>query len=218
MSANSSSKPALVAPVSRHLAVSDVDRSINFYRDVLGFDVRSLAGPVEAIYGPARIIFGSEDNALDSTLQPRPRGAAMLFFETDNVAGMRDAIRTRGGEVSELEKVNWLKMQMFQIRDPDGHTVWFGQSFHEPDKPRPQSLLTTVIPNFPLTDVAAGVRFYQELLGFSINYAQEDFAVMYRDDVSIVLMARNEAQPMIGACYIYVRDADALYESTKLKV
>jgi catechol 2,3-dioxygenase-like lactoylglutathione lyase family enzyme len=217
MSANSSSKPALVAPVNRYLAVSDIDRSTHFYRDLLGFEVQSQRGSVEAVYGPARIIFGFEDSALDSTLRPRPRGAAMLFFETDNVAGMREAIRARGGEVTEREKVNWLKMEMFQIRDPDGHTLWFGQSFHGPDKPRPQSLLTTVIPNFPLSDVAAGVTYYQHMLGFNINYAQDDFAVMYRDDIRIILMARNEERPLMGACYVYVRDADALYEEYKAK-
>jgi catechol-2,3-dioxygenase len=31
-------KPAIVAPVSRFLAVADADRSVAFYRDVLGFE------------------------------------------------------------------------------------------------------------------------------------------------------------------------------------
>jgi hypothetical protein len=34
--------PQIVAPLSRHLAVADPDRTLAFYRDVLGFDVRWL--------------------------------------------------------------------------------------------------------------------------------------------------------------------------------
>ena len=34
--------PAIVAPVSRHLSVADLGRSVAFYRDVLGFEVQTL--------------------------------------------------------------------------------------------------------------------------------------------------------------------------------
>jgi len=46
------------------------------------------------------------------------------------------SVAARGGAPSELEKVNWIKMQVFQVRDPDGHTVWFGQSFQQPEGPK----------------------------------------------------------------------------------
>jgi hypothetical protein len=56
----------------------------------------------------------------------------MMFFETDDVAGMHETFRARGGSPSDIEKVNWIKMQMFEIRDPDLHRLWFGQSYDRP--------------------------------------------------------------------------------------
>lgn len=210
--------PAIVGPVSRHLCVADVARSIAFYREVLGFDTRAVRqgdgvpAVVEVVCGPARIQLDTGDAAYDSTGEPRPRGAAVLFFQTDDVARMRDAVIARGGKPTELEKVNWIKMQMFEIKDPDGHTLWFGQSFQEPE-PGPDALrqLRQMLPELPLSDVPAGVAYYRDVLGFKINYAQDDLGVMDRDDVTLVLIARTEKHTGIGSCYVYIRDADALH-------
>jgi uncharacterized glyoxalase superfamily protein PhnB len=211
-------QPKIVAPVSRHLAVAAVDRSVAFYRDILGFDVRRIdqgdgvPATAEAMSGPARIQLGAQDNAYDSTGQRRPRGAAILFFETDDVAALRDVVVARGGTPSELEKVNWIKMRVFEVRDPDGHTLWFGQSFQEPEQGKdPLRQLQQMLPELPLTDVAAGVAYYQQVLGFKVNYVQDDLGVMDRDDVTILLIARTDQHTGIGSCGAYVRDADALY-------
>lgn len=66
----------IVSPVSRQLSVADVDRSIAFYRDVLGFE----AGPsaAELVSGPARLALTTDRTAYDST-------GAILFFETEDV-------------------------------------------------------------------------------------------------------------------------------------
>ena len=69
--------PAIVAPVSRFLAVADVERSMAFYRDVLGFDVQSVREGnggftgFAVVSGPARIQIGAHDGALDSTGERR---------------------------------------------------------------------------------------------------------------------------------------------------
>lgn len=201
-------QPKIVAPVSRVLSVADVDRSIAFYRDVLGFQARQQA--VES--GPARIVFTTADSAPDSTGQSRPRGAAILLLETDDVVGLRDAVLARGGKPSDLEKVNGIKMQVFQLHDPDGHTLWFAQSFQLPGPGKdPLRQLQQMLPELPLSDVAAGVAYYQKVLGFRINYAQDGLGVMDRDDVTILLITRSEKHTGIGSCEAYVRDADALY-------
>jgi catechol 2,3-dioxygenase-like lactoylglutathione lyase family enzyme len=215
--------PAIVAPLSRLLAVSDTARSIRFYRDVLGFEVRetsaAAAAPVaEARWGPARIELRKGDETLDSTGAPRPRGAAILFLETDNVAAMREAIIARGGRPSELERVNGIKMRVFQLQDPDGHTLWFGQSFQEPEPARdPLRQLRQALPELPLSDVAAGVAYYCDVLGFRINYAEGDLGVMDRDDITLVLIGRTHRHLGIGSCYVYVRDADALHAELKAR-
>jgi predicted enzyme related to lactoylglutathione lyase len=208
----------ITAPVSRHLSVTDIDTSTAFYRDVLGFDARPIPqgdgvpAVVEVVSGPARIQLGVGSTAYDSTGAMRPRGAAMLFFETDDLVAVRDAVRTRGGSPSEIEKVNWIKMQMFQIVDPDGHIIWFGKSFQEPDTPKaPMGQLEQFLPELPLSNVPAGIEYYQKVLGFKINYAQATLGVMFRDHVTLLLITRTERHSGIGSCEAYVRDADALY-------
>jgi predicted enzyme related to lactoylglutathione lyase len=214
---------AIVAPVSRHLSIANLDRSLAFYRDVLGFEVRPItqgdgvSAVAEAVRGPARIQFSTQAGAFDNTGAERPRGVAILFFQTEDIAAMRHAICACGGQPSELESVNWIKMRMFQIHDPDGHALWFGQSFHQPDRQATARMLKKIMPCLPLDDVNAGVAYYRDVLGFTINYAQHDLGVMDRDDVGVLLVARKERQRGIGSCYVYVRDADALYAELKGK-
>jgi uncharacterized glyoxalase superfamily protein PhnB len=208
-------KPSIISPVSVHLTVANVERSASFYRDVLGFEV----GPVresygartdtEVVSGPARIQLGPSDNG--KRLTP-----AIIFFETNDVAAMRDTIRSRGGAPSELQRVNWIKMEMFEIRDPDGHALWFGKSFHEEPTieqhtPPGTGQLRQILPELPLKDVPAGVAHYRDVLGFSINYQQQDLGVMYRDSVTLLLVQKTPDRHSIGSCYVYIRDADALH-------
>ena len=133
-----------------------------------------------------------------------------MFFETDDVQAMQAGIRRRGGNPSGLEKVNWIKMQMFQIQDPDGHVIWFGQSFHADSPARSRSMLTTVMPELPMDDVPAGVRHYRDVLGFSVNYEQHNIGVLDRDAIRILLIARTPQHTGIGSAYFYVRDVDRL--------
>jgi uncharacterized glyoxalase superfamily protein PhnB len=125
---------------------------------------------------------------------------------------MRRDVVARGGAASELEKVNWIKRQVFQTRDPDGHMLWFAQSFQEPDRPKdPSRQLMQMLPGLPLSDVAAGIEYYQRVLGFQVNYAQHDLGVMDRDDVTVLLIQRRPEHSGVSFCEAYVRDADALH-------
>jgi predicted enzyme related to lactoylglutathione lyase len=206
----------IIAPMMRHLGVADAARSLAFYRDVLGFDVRvvraenGVPAVVDVASGPARIRLATSGGVAANEGQRR-----VLFLQTDDVAAMHAAVRARGGEPTELEDVNWIKMRMFEIRDPDGHTLWLGQSF---DEPEPQTashstrrMLRSIMPELPLGDVPAGVAHYRDVLGFHVNYAQHDLGVMDRDRVRLLLIARTERHTGIGSCYVYVDDADALH-------
>lgn len=88
-------------------------------------DTEGIGAPTlaEAVYGPARIQFTTQDGVFDSTAEHRPRGSAIVFFPTDGVVAPREIVRSRGGRPSELEKVNWLRLRVFGIRDPDGHDL-----------------------------------------------------------------------------------------------
>ena len=194
-------------PVSRHLAVADVGRSAAFYRDVLGFESGG-GGVLES--GPVRITIEAASEAADSRSESRPRGAAILYLEVADVDAARAYVLARGGAPSEPARANHLKVRAFQVSDPDGHLLWLGRSYHVPDGPKdPARQLLQALPDLPLTDVAAGVAHYRDVLGFRINYQQDDLGVMDRDDITLLLVPRRG--PDAGRCGFYVRDADALH-------
>src|SRR5207244_2354659 len=108
-------------PAMRFIPVSDVPRSIAWYRDVLGFAVDE--GGVEATLGPVRIVFGKEGySPADWNLETaRPPGSAIVFLQCSDVVATRSSLQVRRARPSEIENVNWIKMRMFEIRDPDGN-------------------------------------------------------------------------------------------------
>ena len=201
-------RPAIVAPVNQYLRVGDPARSVAFYRDVLGFSVQDTLADsgapavAEVSYGPARLQFGAgSDNG----------ARKVVFFETDDVVAMHDVVSSHGGAPSALADVNWIKMRVFELRDPDGHTLWFGEPYAGPDIPRSQQQLRTIMPELPLDNVPAGVAYYRDVLGFEVNYQQHDLGVMDRDEVRLLLIARTEGHKGIGSCSLYVNAVDALH-------
>jgi uncharacterized glyoxalase superfamily protein PhnB len=194
---------SIVAPVMRSIAVADIERSAAFYCGVLGFESRDR---VEVVSGPARIRFDGENS-----------GPSIVFFQTAGVEAMRAAILSRGGAASEIEKVNWIKMKMFQVSDPDGNTLWFGESFDVPYSPSPLKMLQQALPELPFHDVAAAIAYYRDVLGFKINYQQHDLGVMDRDKVTLLLIERTQRHTGIGSVGFYVENADDLYAELKGK-
>lgn len=201
--------PTITTPVSRHLDVADIARSVAFYRDVLGFEARHDPSQgddhADLTLGPARVTLGTD---------ARPAGGverSVLFFGTDDATAMREAVRRRGAAASAIEDVNWIKMRMFEVRDPDGNTLWFGEPFGGPSAPVASRMLRKIMPELPVSDVAAGVAHYRDVLGFGVNYQQHDLGVMDRDGVRLLLIARTDRHTGIGSCGFYVNDADALH-------
>jgi uncharacterized glyoxalase superfamily protein PhnB len=203
-------EPQITAPVSRVLGARDVDRAVAFWCDVLGFEV---SGPtddgVELRSGRARIQVGQLDVAPDLAKEGPP-GSAIVFFDTNDVEAMQALIRARGGQTTQLENVNWIKRRVFEVRDPDGHVIWFGQSYHQKSPDRPRRMISRIMPELPCDDVPAAVRHYHDVLGFSVNYEQDDLGVMDRDEVRLLLIARTPLHG-IGSASFYVRDVDGLY-------
>jgi len=199
--------PTIVAPVSRHIDVANVARAVTFYRDILGFEVHAHADrSAELTLGPARVTLGLRDRATKDDAR------SILFFETDDVAATYDILAARGAKPTEPEIVNWIKMRMIEVRDPDGNTLWFGTGVGGGHERSPhQRLLRKVMPELPLSDVAAGVVHYRDVLGFEVNYSQRDIGVMDRDEMRVLLIARSPRHTGIGSCAFYVTNADVLH-------
>ena len=79
-------------------------------------------------------------------------------------------------------------------------------------QPRGNGLLNQALPELPVDDAAAAVRYYRDVLGFTVNYEQDDLGVLDRDDIRLLLLKRTPEHTGIGSAYIYVRDADTLYQ------
>jgi predicted enzyme related to lactoylglutathione lyase len=125
---------AIIAPMLAQLGVTDVTRSITFYRDVLGFNENwthrekgSLA-VAEFQLGPAKLQIALHDGARDNPEQWHARRATLLFFQTDDLTDLHNAVKRRGGQPTDVKTVDyWMRMKMFDIIDPDGHAIWFGE-------------------------------------------------------------------------------------------
>jgi len=78
-------------------------------------------------------------------------------------------------------------------------------------------MLKKIMPELPCTDVGAAVAYYRDVLGFNINYQQNNLGVMDRDAVRVLLVARTPRHSGIGGAYIYVDDADALHAELRAK-
>jgi catechol 2,3-dioxygenase-like lactoylglutathione lyase family enzyme len=124
----------IIKPLLPQLGVADVERSLRFYREVLGFAVNfehredGRLAVIEVQLGAAKLQLGAHDGVGDTPDQRGARHATILFFETDDVDALRAAIVSRGGRPSEIEPVHyWMKMRLFEIEDPDAHSLWFGQ-------------------------------------------------------------------------------------------
>lgn len=205
---------SIISPVSRHLVVTDIQQSLDFYTLRLGFE-KINADHAGVASGAARISFHTTTAAIDSSGALRPPGQAIIFFETNDVHAMHAELRAKQTECSDPEKVNWIKMEMFCVADPDGHQLWFGRSYHqeydEMHSGRSEGQMRTIMPAFPCKNVPDAVRHYTAVLGFSVNYQQEDFAVLDRDKIRILLTKGDEKNTGTGQCYIYIQNADELY-------
>ncbi|MCC6224239.1 MAG: VOC family protein [Thermoleophilia bacterium] len=114
------------------LAVADVDRSLAFYRDSLGFSVEAtFDDPPYAILSLAgtRLSLAEQghsppdhDVVLHAPAEPG-RAAAMLVLEVADAAAAYTALEAVGADfVAPLYSPPWGGHRFF-VRDPDGHLV-----------------------------------------------------------------------------------------------
>ncbi|MBI2682099.1 MAG: VOC family protein [Acidobacteriales bacterium] len=119
-----------------NLVVSDVARSLAFYRDVLGFDP-GFTVPDEAPYvfgsvtkGMVEIFFNDQKAVAEDmpTLAGKPIGGTMtLYIETEGVEALHDRLAAKGVRIVAPLKTQFYGMREFTITDPDGWLVMFAQ-------------------------------------------------------------------------------------------
>ena len=118
-----------------NLIVTDVARSVAFYRDVLGFTVQQTV-PEDAPFVFAIMVSGSVEiflNAADTAVQEYPAfkdrpigGTLTLFVEVQGVRRAHDEIRSKVVIVMPLEE-KWYGMTEFAFLDPDGYVITYAE-------------------------------------------------------------------------------------------
>ena len=122
------------------LICEDVQRSIAFYCEVLDFKIVNRmddvgkTGWASLVNGSAQIMLGS------ATYLPEPKKTdgkypqVQYYFYSEDVEALRRAIAEKNYPVSELA-VRFYGMKEFELTDPDGHMLIFGQETDESPTP-----------------------------------------------------------------------------------
>jgi ribosomal protein S18 acetylase RimI-like enzyme len=136
--------PAVTGLFETHLTVSDLDRAVAFYRDVVALPL-ALELPER---GAAFFWIGGEGQAMLGlwSLGSAPVGLSLhiaLRASVQDVRSACDALRSAGitplsffgAETTEPSVIGWMPAAAVYFRDPDGHLIEYLAMLDEPARP-----------------------------------------------------------------------------------
>ena len=118
--------------VSPSFTVDDLEKSLAFYRDILGFEVGQrweeggkLTG-VELSAGPSVFMIGQDDWKKGRN---RTKGVGFrLYCDTDqDVDGLAEQIKSRGGKLAQEPRDEEWGARTLTVEDPDGFKITIGR-------------------------------------------------------------------------------------------
>jgi catechol 2,3-dioxygenase-like lactoylglutathione lyase family enzyme len=137
--------PHELKKLTPNLVVSSVERSLAFYRDVLGFTVTATVpdegrlrqgsgaqGPLvfaALSSGPVEVFLNAPEPATAEypAFQGRPLGGTLtLFIEVTNIHQAHASLQPKVRIVMPLEK-KWYGVTEFAFEDPDGYLITFAE-------------------------------------------------------------------------------------------
>jgi uncharacterized glyoxalase superfamily protein PhnB len=132
--------------IAPNFAVQDIEKTVTFYRDVLGFKLemavsedksgveQELSEQKKYIYammtrGSVQVMFQRTDSIGEDVppLKGVPIGASVSFYvEVEDINALYREIKPKAGVVKELETA-WYGMQEFYIKDCNGYILGFAE-------------------------------------------------------------------------------------------
>ena len=118
------------------LMCADVQASIRFYTDVLGFAVTGRGDDVGAsgfaslANGRARLMLASGTYVPKAAKVDGRYPQSNYYFYIDDAEGLRQAVLDRGWQATACVK-RFYGLLEFEVVDPEGHVLLFGQDLLE---------------------------------------------------------------------------------------
>jgi lactoylglutathione lyase len=125
MSANTDPQSFRGSGLSASLTVNDLEKSLAWYTDVLGFTVdqrHEREGKVMAISlkaGDVRVLIGRDDGAKGFD-RVKGEGFSMMITTEQNIDDLAKAIEARGGTLATQPTDMPWGARVFRVQDPDG--------------------------------------------------------------------------------------------------
>lgn len=118
------------------LSVTDLKATMAFYCERLGFRVINTFGDSEPRWcmlgrDKIKLMFNQPPRDEMDELPRRAKDFQIFYCYPDDVAALHAGWASAGLDVGDL-RVTVYGMKEFELRDPDGYWLWFGQSTDEP--------------------------------------------------------------------------------------
>ena len=115
--------------VSPRLTVGNLERTVAFYRDILGF-ADGDPWPAEA---PVFVVAARDDVTLQFHLAEaaEPIGAATISIDASDALALHAALRDRV-TIEWGPEVYWYGRREFSFRDPDGYAIIISEETGDP--------------------------------------------------------------------------------------
>ena len=111
------------------LAVNNIDDTIRFYRDLLGFECVNQMDGWAALQRDQVELMISLPNAHEPFEKPTLTGS--IYFNTTDVDALWEQIKDKASVVYPIENF-FYGMREFAIRDNNGYILQFGQEIIDP--------------------------------------------------------------------------------------
>lgn len=119
---------AFTGEIKAVIYVTDVEKSVPFYRDALGFDFQGYAEPEDAPYYAemvaAEVKFGLHEPMNDG--QEAKIGQTRIYFRVEDLEKHLQRVNAWDGNPGEIKITDW--MDMFLVRDSDGNEIIFAST------------------------------------------------------------------------------------------